>query len=230
MVNNWLKNVQAWWAPTTCLLCGEPAPAGRGLCLACEHACPRLIPACPQCGAGSASAELPCGACQQHPPAFTRAVALFAYAPPVDRLILGLKFHDQLHVARTLGELLALHVAGLDPRPDVLMPVPLHISRLRDRGYNQALELARPIARHLDLPLDHRGVVRTRATAPQLGLAPTQRLRNVRAAFAVTRPVRGLHIALVDDVMTTGSTVNALATCLLKGGAAAVDVWVAARA
>jgi ComF family protein len=157
-------------------------------------------------------------------------MALFSYAPPIDRLIQGLKYAGQLNNARVLAELMAAKAESVFPRPDVIMPVPLHPTRLRERGYNQSLELARPIARRLALPLDYRSAKRVRATLPQTGLSLRERARNVRNAFAVTRPVAGLRIALVDDVMTTGYTVNALALCLRKAGATQVDVWVTARA
>jgi ComF family protein len=229
IVYNCLNLVQGWFFPAACLLCAQPIPSNRDFCYGCKRSLPHLGKACPRCAAASESIS-PCGRCQQQPPAYTQAIALFSYASPIDHLIQGLKYAGRLNNARVLGELMAAKLKSVRPQPDVIMPVPLHPTRLRERGYNQSLELARPIARRLMLPLDYRSVKRIRATPPQTGLSLRERARNVRNAFAVTQPLAGLHIALVDDVMTTGHTMNALAACLRKAGAARVDVWLAARA
>jgi len=150
----------------------------------------------------------------------------------VDHFIRALKFHQQLGLARLLGEQLARRLAQEAPRPDLIIPVPLHRARLRERGYNQALEIARPLARALGVPLDFRSLVRIRATAPQTGMTVKARRKNLRAAFALrdAAAVRNLRVALVDDVMTTGSTVQAAAKCLRAAGAREVEIWVIARA
>jgi len=172
-----------------------------------------------------------CGACQQHRLHFDATQALFRYQPPVDHLIQNLKYHRQLSLARVLGSLLADHLqAGAVPRPDILVPVPLHRTRLRERGYNQSLELARVVARRFDLPLATRAVKRVRATPPQTTLTSSERRRNVRNAFHTTTDFSGKRVAIVDDVMTSGHTVNALARCLRRAGAVGVVAWVAARA
>jgi ComF family protein len=126
---------------------------------------------------------------------------------------------------------MAKTMADLDlSRPDVLLPVPLHRQRLRQRGFNQALELARPVSRRLCIPLDPWLAVRNKATIPQASLSPKDRYRNVRDAFQVKKDVSGLKIAIIDDVMTTGHTANALANTLKKAGAREISVWVFARA
>jgi len=168
----------------------------------------------------------------QHSPAFANTVSLFDYRPPVDSLILGLKFHGRLACARLLGALLAeklKHVINKD-LPDCIIPVPLHPARLRRRGYNQALELARPLARVLRLPLDPHSCRRIIATAEQTTLDARMRRRNLRGAFRVVADLGLRHVALVDDVMTTGHTVQALSRALRASGVARVDVWVCARA
>jgi ComF family protein len=172
-----------------------------------------------------------CGACQRRPPAFASTRGAFHYAPPIDHFVRSLKFNHDLGLAALLGTELA-RVAGQTPRPDLIVPVPLHGSRLRSRGYNQALEIARVVARGLGLPLDAHGLVRRRATSAQSDLPLAARRRNVRGAFAVRARTnyRDLRIALVDDVMTSGSTVDAAARALRTAGAARVDVWVVARA
>jgi ComF family protein len=233
-LNNWLTNIQDWLLPRLCPACGDPAGPGRELCPGCERTLPTLLHACPRCAIPYDHPDTHgvCGACQKHPPAFAHTVALYRYAPPADHFIRALKFHRQLGLARLLGEQLARRLAQETKRPDLIMPVPLHNARLRERGYNQALEIARPLARALGVPLDFRSLVRMRATAPQTGMTVAARRKNLRGAFALEpgTEVKNLRVALVDDVMTTGSTVQAAAQCLRAAGAREVEVWVIARA
>jgi ComF family protein len=169
--------------------------------------------------------------CQRHPPAYDATRAVFRYATPVDRLIQHLKYHGRLELSRVLGRYLAQHLRALDePLPDMILPVPLHVSRLRHRGYNQSLEIARFVGRELGIPLDRQGARRIRATAPQMELPRDQRRKNVRGAFEVNGVFSGQRVAIVDDVMTSGHTANALAECLRHSGAKEVRVWVVARA
>jgi ComF family protein len=156
--------------------------------------------------------------------------APYRYAAPLDRLIPALKFGGKLAHARLLGELLAEELAASGARrPELILPVPLHARRLRERGYNQALELARPVARALGLPLETRACTRLRATAAQSGLDLKARRANLRGAFAV--PALGVkHVAVLDDVVTSGSTVAELARALARAGVERVDVWAVARA
>lgn len=244
----WLRHDAArlLW-PGTCLLCQAPAGDGPDLCGPCFDALPWLEAACPGCalplparttarldggqsgGDGGAAGDLRCGAClsARSPLATVRAACV--YAAPLDRLLPRFKFHDDLAAGALLAQLMAQAFAAA-PRPDALVPLPLHRARLRRRGYDQALELARPLARALDLPLAADALVRTRATAPQSRLDADARRRNVRDAFAVcpgaTLPP---HVALVDDVMTTGATLHAAARALHRAGVARVDAWVCAR-
>lgn len=207
---------------------------GKNLCPGCESTLPRLLQACPRCAIAYDHPDVvgTCGECQRRPPAQDRTVALYRYAPPVDHFIRALKFHRELGLARLLGERLAVRLAEASTRPDLLVPVPLHAARLRERGYNQALEIARVVARRLAIPLDAHLLVRTRATAPQSDLPIAGRRKNVKGAFAVRGKncLAGQHVALLDDVMTTGNTVHAAARALRKAGAREVDVWVVARA
>jgi len=172
-----------------------------------------------------------CGECQKEPPAYCITRATFRYAPPVDKLIQDLKYHGRLDLSRLLGDYLARHLMGLAGQPpDVIVPVPLHPSRLRSRGYNQSLELARFVSAALELPIDASNVRRIRATVPQTELPREQRKRNVRGAFDAGAAFAGRAVAIVDDVMTSGNTVQSLAQSLLKAGAREVRVWVVARA
>src|SRR5690606_36802438 len=156
--------------------------------------------------------------------------AAFVYAAPLDRLLPRFKFHHDLAAGRLLSQLMAQGLAGAE-RPQALLPVPLHRARLRQRGYDQALELARPLASAIRIPLLPDALRRERATAPQSRLDAAHRQRNLRGAFAVAPAARlPAHVALVDDVMTTGATLYAAAIALRRAGVARVDAWVCARA
>jgi len=213
--------------PHTCLLCGATSGTGH-LCSACLADLPwHSQPQCPQCAIPTPDGQV-CGVCLKHPPAFDRTCAALAYAFPLDRLIPRLKYHGQLAIAPALGECLA-QVAASRPRPDRLIAMPLHAKRIRERGFNHATEIARDAAKRLGLPLDTDCCQRTRDTPPQMGLKHDARRRNVRGAFACTGDVRGQHIALIDDVMTTGTSLDELAATLKRAGASEVTCWVAAR-
>jgi ComF family protein len=213
--------------PGICLLCGEAAAASL-ICTACHADLPGL-PAtrCPQCGDLTTHGER-CGACMHTRPHFDRATALFRYDFPVDRIIHALKYGHQLAVARWLGEQMARQ-AG-DCPATLIVPLPLHALRLRERGFNQSAEIARHISRLSDIDLDLRAVKRNRHTRPQAELALKARGGNVRGAFECTRDLSGQHILLVDDVMTSGATLNECARILKLHGAGSVTAAVAARA
>jgi ComF family protein len=175
--------------------------------------------------------DIECGECQKRPPKYVRAHAAYHYAPPIDRLIHGLKYQGKLHYARVLGNHLAQHLdAARASRPDAIIPVPLHRSRLRERGYNQALEIARPLARCLNVPVHFDHIYRVRPTATQAELPRKKRRGNVRNAFQIDRDYSGMSVSVVDDVMTTGSTVDSFAACLRRAGAESISIWVVARA
>ena len=220
-----------------CLLClGPAAGIPECLCNGCLADLPWLGPACRQCALPLPQAGLLCGRCQQQPPAFAQVVTPLRYTFPLDSLIPAFKYNQQLTYGRLLARLLHQAVTHHylehgQALPDVLIPLPLHRARQAQRGYNQALELARPIARLLKLPLDRKNLVRRRPTAPQQGLDAQARRQNLQNAFACRYPERlaGKHIALVDDVVTTGTTVNEASRTLLDAGAASVSIWCVAR-
>ncbi len=219
--------------PHRCLLCGQRAD-GRDLCLGCAGDLQLNRPCCARCALPLACGDghALCGECLRRPPPFERAWVPFRYAHPLDLLETRFKFGADLAAGRVLAELL-IERAGADPppRPELVLPVPLHPGRLRSRGYNQALELARPLARALRLPLHRELLRRLRATPAQTGLDAQARRRNLRGAFAVAGTLElPRHVALVDDVMTTGSTLAECAQTLRRAGVARVDVWALARA
>jgi ComF family protein len=172
-----------------------------------------------------------CGACLAHPPPFVGAVAAIAYAYPADRLIQRLKYGGRLALAVPLADLLAASVLDRlpsQPLPDALVPVPLSAPRQRGRGFNQAAEIARAASARLGRPVLH-ALERHRDAPAQATLSRRRRVANVRGAFRCVEPVRGLSLALVDDVMTTGATLAAAATALNQGGATRVAAWAVAR-
>lgn len=214
--------------PPTCLLCGAASTAGP-LCPGCRADLPwHRTPACPQCALPTPDGRL-CGACLKHPPAFERTHAALTYRFPADRMIPRLKYHGQLALAPLLGRCLADAVVDA-PRPDRVVAMPLHRARIRERGFNHATEIARSVVRPLGLPLDLDSCRRVRDTPPQMGLKHDARRRNLRGAFACSENLAGQRIAIVDDVMTTGTSLNELAAVLRRAGAAEVDCWVVARA
>ena len=210
-----------------CLLCGADSHTGL-CCAACDADLPRLTGAhCPVCGLPAPDGSV-CGACLRQPPPFDHTVAAFHYAFPVDKLAQELKFRERLILVNYLADTL---VQRITQRPDCIVALPLHPARLRERGFNQSLLLARRIARRLDLPLLTDACERVRNTPPQSSLPWKERDKNMRQAFACKpgAAVRGKHVAVVDDVMTTGASIGELARALKQAGAREVSAWVVAR-
>ena len=227
-VDRLLGRMGRWLLSPRCLLCREACGGARDLCASCANALPWSGYACERC-AQPLHESGTCGACLQHPPPLTAAHAAFVYGFPLDRLLLRFKFHNDLAAGRLLSQLMGDALARL-PRPDALLAVPLHQSRLRSRGYDQALELAKPLARRLQIPLLGDALVRRHETRPQSELDAAARRRNLRGAFAVgSHCSLPRHVVLVDDVMTTGATLHAAAKVLLRAGVLRVDAWVCAR-
>jgi len=210
----------------TCLLCRSTC-GGQPLCLECAADLPLAPKAnCPVCGEQTTHGER-CGACLKDAPHFDRTTMAFVYDFPVDRLIHALKYGHQLAIAGWLARCIT---PGIRHDVDLIIPLPLHPERLRERGFNQSMEIAREIGKYLHLPIDHRILCRTRPTASQAGLALKERNKNVKGAFECTTDLTGQHVLLVDDVMTSGATANECARVLKLHGASEVSVAVAARA
>jgi len=229
MVNNWLEFDRYLGALAACAVCGGQAQGHLDICSGCEAELPVHTSAC-QCCAEPLPKMGVCGQCLQQSPAFDYAWAAFTYAPPVDTLLRGLKFHQRLSVARLLGQMMAKQIEHDHTLPELILPVPLHRARLRERGFNQAQMLAQEISSHLNIPMALDVCQRSVSTQAQAGMDKAARKRNLTGAFTLNRPVGAERVVLVDDVMTTGSTLNVLASLLKRAGVKEVGVWVCARA
>lgn len=210
----------------SCFLCRGAAEGV--LCVQCDADLPRLgAGLCPRCALDSPAGAV-CGRCLAHPPHYDATFAALAYRFPADVLVHSLKFRSELALAPLLGQLIVEKMPATE-RVDYLMPVPLSGKRLQQRGFNQALEIARHVARATGVPLAPELCGRTRDTPAQIGLSKEEREKNVRGAFQCSRLLAGARIAVLDDVMTTGTTLDEVAATLKRAGAARVVNWVVAR-
>lgn len=230
--------------PGRCLLCHRPSGRKLDLCRPCEAALPTLGNACSCCAQPLIHAGV-CGYCQRLPPSFVAVFAPFRYQFPTDGMIQSFKYGGKLKQGRVLSALLArrLRDAGLTHSgstpaganntelipPDVLLPVPLHWRRQLNRGFNQAELIARELSRSSHIPINTRIISRTRNTSAQEGLQRKERQRNLKQAFAMRGEVKNLSVAVIDDVVTTASTAEAIANCLMRAGARQVQIWAIAR-
>jgi len=216
--------------PDCCVLCGNDA-VGH-FCFSCRSDLPRIRDPCGRCDqpvAVPGSRHAHCAACQLRPPPFQRARSALLYAFPVDAALKSLKFGHALYYVPAFSELLLAEILLCFQHVDALVPVPLHHWRYTTRGFNQAVELCKPLSRNAGLPIV-RNVRRIRRTPPQSGLDALSRRRNLKNAFAVKGRFTSRHPLIVDDVMTTGETCRQLARTLLEAGAETVDVLTVARA
>lgn len=225
----WLNNDQ------TCLLCDERTGSEKTICDACEADLPWLRDQCERCALPMPMSDLTCAQCTINPPAFDEVIAAWLYDFPIDTLVTRFKHQGKWPMGRLMAELSGEFLRyrfneGL-ARPDFLLPVPMANKRMRQRGYNQAAMLADWLGSLLQLPVNDRLLRRVKETPAQQGLDARARRRNLLDAFELLEPqnVVGKHIALVDDVLTTGSTADVIAKLLRKAGARQVDVYCLAR-
>ncbi len=219
--------------PSRCIFCQQTVTQSIEVCTDCYQSLPHNDVCCERCAlplADEINHAVLCGRCIQKMPAFDYAHSLFRYEADVIGLVHQLKFGEKIGHARTISEMLLMKLLETDEQPDCLLPVPLHKSRLRQRGFNQSIEISRVISRKLAIPIEHSAVVRQRSTAAQTGLNAKQRQKNIRGAFSVVSKLPYRHVLIVDDVMTTGVTVNELAMLLKKNGVKRVGVLSIARA
>ncbi len=216
-------------APGACVACGGEIAGARLICVECEARLPRIAEPCGACGQPLAGAGLVCARCLGNPPRWRQLTAPFAYRGLARDYVLKLKFHEAEYLGRVLCD------AGLDAfraveiRPEVLLPVPLHRSRLLERGFNQAEFVARRLAGALGIAFDRHALTRRRETEPQSGLSAARRRSNVRGAFAYAPRRVYRHVAVVDDIVTTGSTADEITRLLHRAGVDFVEIWALAR-
>ncbi len=210
----------------------------RFICHFCHQRLPILGQSCQICAMPIAQNQAICGRCLQNTPAFSQTVAAFHYESPVSDFIASLKYSARFHSLALLCDYLSNAIKQTygftsgHPKlafPEILLPVPLHTKKLKQRGFNQATEITKYLSKSLSLPYSNRHIERIKDTPPQADLDAAARRKNLKDAFRVMAPLPG-HCAVVDDVMTTGSSANEIATCLLKAGARRVDIWCVARA
>jgi ComF family protein len=246
LLNKWLKNnhllnrsglVNALFKQK-CLLCDSKIIGTQANTLVVCEACLNDLPwhsnnACPQCGLSSRG-QL-CGSCINSPPSFDATHAVFLYDFPINAMMVRYKYGNSLNLGDTFGQFLAEKIAheNLTENIDFVIPMPMHPQRLKERGFNQALEIAKVLTKNTKQKLSHKGVERKTLTPPQASLPLKERVKNIKGAFKVEENVKdkltGKRIAIVDDVMTTGASLNELAKTLKKAGASHVECWVIAR-
>lgn len=225
-----LLDTMTWHlAPGRCVLCGLSSQRRRDLCAVCEQDLPGLIDPCPRCALPLPAGTTICGPCLQHPPRYASLHAACRYDDPADLLVQALKFRSLRPAARVMAEVMVDRLGLPLPRDGWLLPVPLHRWRQWQRGFNQSALLAAELGRLTGLPILTHGVRRCRATTPQSGLDRKARRRNLARAFATTgRPLPG-RIILIDDVVTTGTTLDVLCQTLMQAGSEEVHAWCFAR-
>ena len=233
MLHNWINIIQDYLLPPTCILCGNTGFNSLDLCEHCFKRLSRNQHCCYRCAerfTTPITTPQLCGKCLSSPPAFDETIAPFVYQGEMRHLITSLKYRAQTRNARLLGSLLANHLKENAQRPELIIPVPLHKVRYRERGFNQTIEIATIISQTLNIPLDLSGCIRTENTPHQVALNAQQRQTNIKNAFTIIKPISAQHIAIIDDVMTTGATVNELANSLKSAGVSRIDIWTCAKA
>jgi len=216
--------------PMQCVVCNTNAP--NGLCPVCSTRVPRVENPCRQCGTsiGFPGGYPVCGVCRRHPPAYDLTVVPFSYAPPLSGVIHRFKYRRRISDARPLAKIFSKETTTRhNPLPQLLIPVPLHWSRLMKRGFNQSVELCRHLSAEFQIPFDRSAVYRTRRTPPQVELPLNRRRRNVDSCFGLRRHLHVDSVAIVDDVMTSGETMNQVASLLKKHGISVVQAWAVLR-
>ncbi|PPC92124.1 MAG: phosphoribosyltransferase [Methylobacter sp.] len=233
MVNNWINIIRNNWLLPSCILCGNQGFNGMDLCSHCFAQFELNQSQCLCCAQpfeDNTAGNALCGQCQLKPPAFDQVFAPFLYAGNMRYLITTLKFNANYKNARLMAQLMISRLNGSMVLPECLIPMPLHHKRYKQRGFNQAIEIAKGLSAQLNIPTVLTGCARIRDTAHQTGQSAKNRKKNLNQAFRVIKPLTKQHVAIIDDVMTTGSTANELAATLKKHGVCKVDVWVCGRA
>lgn len=248
---NLLNKIETWLLPYCCIVCNKLSDQTKDICTNCQHELPWVSHCCIQCGISyehKKTNNLHCGQCTKNKPSFDFTITAFEYQDQISSLITQFKFKRELTYGRVLAELLAtiitqkyieapesstIHtsntVKSLYNLPEVIVPAPLHWWRQTSRGFNQASIIAKILSKQLSIPINNQLIKRKKLTKPQKSLKLKQRKQNVHGAFALKKKLDYQHIALVDDVMTTGNTVNSIAKLLKQHGVKTVTVWALAR-
>ncbi len=217
--------------PAFCLLCKQDCDSNHALCQQCQTLLPYYQQRCYCYGQAMLNSQYYCANCLQPPLYFQSSIIPFLYQPPIDHWIKQLKYQHQLFYTQVLANLFLDYLLCQSlVIPDVIIPVPLHTSKLRQRGFNQSLELAKPIAKALNIPLDYYSSMRCKNTSSQTQLDTKARHRNIKKAFVLENPPNYQNIAIIDDVMTTGATVNEFAKLWQQAGVANIQIWAIASA
>lgn len=230
---HFIKKIYQWLLPHHCICCNCASHTSIDLCSICAKSLPYLHSDCHLCATPlNETTGAICGKCLQYPPTYDRVIAIFAYDLPINKMISDIKFHQKLNIAHVLSQIMAKKILMQyenKPLPQCLIPIPLHNKRLAERGYNQSLEIARNISKSLRIPINKTACQRVLNTKPQMNLSHEDRKRNLRNAFAIRQKLPYQHIALIDDVFTTGSTVNELTKVIKQSGVEQVDIWCCAK-
>ncbi len=236
-----VQNLLSDLFPSRCVFCQKTvsqvvdqlATQSLAVCPDCYQALPHNTVCCVRCAlplAEDISSAVLCGRCIKKQPAFDYVCCPFRYEDDIISLVHQLKFSEKIRSSRCIGEMMLAHFSGWGETPDCLLPVALHPSRMRQRGFNQSIEISRVLSKKLAIPIEHSAIVRRRRTVAQTGLSAKQRQKNIRGAFSVVGELNYKHVLIIDDVMTTGATVNELAKLLKKNNVERVGVLSIARA
>ena len=221
--------LSALFAPGLCFACGCELADASALCSSCSNQLQRVPNPCQYCGQPNPVDGLVCPACLLNPPRWQKLIAPLQYRGLVRDYLIQLKFSEALYLAKSLGDACSKPIRQSSPKPQVLLPVPLHRTRLFERGYNQAYEIATVWSAALGIPIDRHALSRMRATQSQSGLSASQRELNIRKAFVYAPQREYRHVAVIDDIVTTGSTVTEIAEVLHRGGVEFVEIWALTR-
>lgn len=225
-----IKSITQWLRlPTVCVLCGDYHHGTFAVCTECQLFFAPINNPCRYCSLPLANADfLVCGQCIKKPPYFDSVISYYRFEEPLRTLLHDFKYKKALYLRSFLAQLMINAFQSKIFKPDCLVPIPLHPQRLRERGFNQAAELAKLLAKQLNFPCNTRLCQKIINTPPQVGLNHKQRRKNLRHSFTV-RANNYQHIILIDDLLTTGSTANEVARILKQQGVKRVDLWCCAR-
>ncbi len=231
LYNTQLKSFIQWLLPSTCQDCGQKCDSDTLFCLDCESKLPRISNGCKQCGQPIPNAHTSiCGRCLSSPPHHDSCFSPFEFSRPLADHIRRLKYQDSPQTSRRLAKLFLKELDGADLMPpEALVYVPLHSRKLRSRGYNQAHQLAKAISIELEIPIIKGAIVKTKSTPDQASQTLSQRRANLIGCFKINKPIPFKHVAIIDDVITSGATVEEISKILKKNGVDYLQVWSIAR-